>query len=157
MTMIRISFECETVSQLHAEMVQLLAGTAMPALSTTVAGATETVTEATPRTPRKKREGTQPPTAPAEGAEGNSAGAGADADASGASLGGAGAAPEDTGPVTKESLTAKAMTLAQKSSPTALAEVFGKFGVAKLGELPVEKYAEFSAELDSVIAALPAA
>jgi len=140
--MIRINFECDTVAQLHSEMVSLLAGTV--AVSTP---APSTGEEAPAKRGRGKKaeEKIEPPTAPQEPASGNAEGnAEGDATSSGTQSSAA-------GEVTKESLSSKFLTLVTKAGAPAGAELLGEFGATKMSEVPVEKYVQMDARLTELI------
>jgi len=148
--MIRINFECDTVAQLHSEMVSLLAGTV--AVSTP---APSTGEEAPAKRGRGKKaeEKIEPPTAPQEPASGNAEG-NAEGNSTQTSTGDAissGTQSSAAGEVTKESLSSKFLTLVTKAGAPAGAELLGEFGATKMSEVPVEKYVQMDARLTELI------
>jgi hypothetical protein len=146
-----IELSADTPAELHQQMIDLLAGTSL-------AGAQQDAAPAAGETTSKPR-GRGKKTDPI--ATGQPA-ASADAGASGASAGDAASASTGsgqtegkaaTGDVTKETIGAKAMQLAQKSGPTALAELWTEFGAGKLSEIDPTKYAAVDARLTELLGA----
>lgn len=141
--MIELKLVANSASELHSEMLALLAGTAVD-----VAGAAQS-TQTTTRGRGKGKTEPQPPTAPqGEDTSGNAGTTGSDA--------GAGTSTEQSsaaGEVTRDSLSARIMQLGAKAGPQAAVELFGEFGAKKFSELPVDKYGEINARLDTLLAA----
>ena len=141
--MIELRITAENPKELHNDLLALLAGTSVEGAGIPAPGKDELAST--------KRGGRKSSTAPADA--GATTQPAAQPAASGTSTEKPAEPAASSGPVTRESIAAKATQLAQKAGPGALGELFGEFGATKLSEIAEDKYPAVDIRLSELLAA----